>query len=89
MSLTLTRRNFLRSAAAASVAVGAASIAPPFVRRAFAAARTLTVDRRTIEVLGKPASVFGIVQADGTSGLDLAPGERFLVELPTRAARIP
>ena len=84
MSLTLTRRNFLRSAAAASAAVGAASLAPPFVHRAFADARTLTVDRRTIEVLGKPASVFGIMQPDGTAGLNLAPGERFLVDLLNR-----
>jgi len=81
MPLTLTRRNFLRSAAAASAAVGAASLAPPLVHRAFAAARTLTIDRRTIEGLGKPASVFGIMQPDGTAGLNLAPGERFLVDL--------
>jgi FtsP/CotA-like multicopper oxidase with cupredoxin domain len=45
----------------------------------------LIVERRILEVLGKPASVFGIRQPDGTRGLFLDPGQRFLVELENRS----
>ncbi len=45
----------------------------------------LTVGRRIIEVNGKPATVFGIHQADGTAGLLLDAGLWFHVELDNQA----
>lgn len=47
--------------------------------------RQLTVTRRTLEVNGKAAGVFGIVQPDGVSGLVLDPGQRFQVDLTNDA----
>lgn len=37
--------------------------------------------RRTIDVNGRAASVFGILQPDGTPGINLDPGQRFQVDL--------
>jgi len=45
----------------------------------------LAITRRTLEVNGKAAAVFGIQQPDGTSGLILDPGRRFLVDLTNDA----
>ena len=42
---------------------------------------TLTIERRTIEVKGRAASVFGIRQPNGTSGLVLDPGQPFHIDL--------
>jgi FtsP/CotA-like multicopper oxidase with cupredoxin domain len=73
------RRQFFLSTASA-VALGAM----PWrrVARAVGSAPTiLHVEKRTIEVIGKPATVFGIRQADGTSGLIAAVGSRFRVQL--------
>jgi FtsP/CotA-like multicopper oxidase with cupredoxin domain len=44
----------------------------------------LHVDRRTIEVNGRAATVFGIRQPHGDVGLSLAPGQRFQVRLVNR-----
>lgn len=46
---------------------------------------TLTIQRRVIEVNKKPASVYGLVRADGKPGLELAAGERFRVTLRNEA----
>lgn len=86
MTLALSRRRLLSTA----VAGGCAALLPAFPRSVFAAnpmsdAIRLTVDRRTLEVNGKAASVFGIRQPDGTHGLTLDPGRRFLVDLANRA----
>ena len=48
---------------------------------AAAAPRLLTVSRRTLEVKGKAASVYGITGPDGKPGLDMLLGERFNVRL--------
>jgi FtsP/CotA-like multicopper oxidase with cupredoxin domain len=78
MSLKFSRRKVLASGAAALVAVPA--------RRAMAAsAMPLTVERRTLEVNGKPASVFGIRQDNGVFGAFLDPGQRFTVDLHNQA----
>ncbi|MDE2580948.1 MAG: multicopper oxidase domain-containing protein, partial [Rhodospirillales bacterium] len=74
----LPRRRLLTSAAAAA-ALGALPVSP-----AAAAAVPLTVARRSLEVNGKAASVFGIHQDSGTSGLVLDPGQRFAVALRNR-----
>jgi FtsP/CotA-like multicopper oxidase with cupredoxin domain len=50
----------------------------------FAAAqepRLVTVSRRTLEVKGKAATVFGLTGPDGKPGLDMLLGERFNVRL--------
>ena len=86
MTTLQTRRRFLASAAAAAALGGVSTLIPATVRPARAAAPTrLAVERRVLEVMGKPASVFGIRQPDGTSGLFLDPGQRFLVDLANRA----
>ncbi|PGH54078.1 copper oxidase [Azospirillum palustre] len=86
MTLALSRRRLLSAAAAG----GCAALLPAFPRSAFAAtpledAVRLTVDRRTLDVNGKAAGVFGIRQPDGTPGLTLDPGRRFVVDLANRA----
>jgi FtsP/CotA-like multicopper oxidase with cupredoxin domain len=80
MQTTLSRRELLASGAALCT-----TAALP-VQRAFADAATpLIVERRQIDIDGKPASVFGIRQSDGTPGLVLDPGQRFRVELHNRS----
>jgi FtsP/CotA-like multicopper oxidase with cupredoxin domain len=74
----LSRRAFLVSAAAASAATTLAraqSDAPPTVLR---------IERRSIEVNGKPASVLGVRQPDGTFGIRTEVGKRFRVRLENR-----
>lgn len=79
MSLALSRRHCMLSALSACFAAGgglsATAQQPPL---------SLTIKRRTIEVFGRPADVFGI---DGPSGpgLVLDPGQRFLVDLHNEA----
>jgi len=72
---SITRRGLLTSGAAA-LALAPASRAgaanPPV---------TLTAGRRTLDVDGKAASVFGITQKDGTAGLVTSVRERFRVHL--------
>ena len=45
------------------------------------AQRIVTVSRRTLEVKGKAATVFGLTGPDGKPGLDMLLGERFNVRL--------
>jgi FtsP/CotA-like multicopper oxidase with cupredoxin domain len=79
----LSRRTFLLSTLAASTAStlaraqpaptsGGASGVPPTVLR---------IARRNIEVNGKPASVLGVRQPDGTFGIRTQVGDRFRVRL--------
>ncbi len=75
----LPRRRLLASAAA-TAALGALPVSPA----ASAGAMPLTVARRSLEVNGKAASVFGILQASGTPGLVLDPSQRFAVALSNR-----
>ncbi len=79
MSLFLSRRAFM----AGGTALGAATMLP---RRTLAQdIHKLAITRRTLEVNGKAASVFGIQQPDGTPGLTLDPGQRFRVDLANEA----
>ena len=79
-SILLSRRGLLGATAAG---IAAFSHRP----RAFAASPPLrlTAGRRTLEVNGKSASVFGITGPDGAPGLVLDPGQRFAVTLANRA----
>ena len=84
----LSRRGFLLGAVAAAPIL-------PSIARAQRAAQSeadrdggaptlLRLERRTIEVNGKPASVFGIRQPDGTFGIRTAVGRRFRVRVENR-----
>ena len=71
-----SRRRFLGSAAA-TLAVAAL----PRAGRASDVPVQLRVTSRIIEVDGRAAKVYGLLQADGTPGLTTAAGDRFRVQL--------
>ena len=84
----LSRRAFLLSTLAASTV-------PPILARAQTAPQAnsgandgtptvLRLERRGIEVNGKPATVFGIRQPDGTFGIRTQVGKRFRVRVENR-----
>ena len=68
----LSRRHFLAASASLPVAFATAAHSAPTTQPA-----NLIVERRVIDVHGRSASVFGIVQQNGTPGLVLEPGQRF------------
>lgn len=80
MSYQVNRRFFLLGSAGCVMGI----LSPPLQNALAAPARKLTIDRRTIEVNGRAASVFGIFQPDGTSGLTLGPSDAFKVDLINR-----
>lgn len=75
------RRRELLKATAGLAAAMAASPAFPIISRADDLRKSLKVTRRTLEVNGKAASVFGLEQSDGTRGLRFKSGDRFNVLL--------
>lgn len=77
MSTLLSRRAFV----GASLALAGSVALPRFALAQQSTPRTLVAERRVIDVLGKPANVFGIRAQDGKQGLFLPAGERFLVDL--------
>lgn len=77
MSKQLSRRAFL----GASLTIAGSAALPRFALAQQPTARTLVAERRVIDVLGKPANVFGIRAQDGRQGLFLPAGERFLLDL--------
>lgn len=81
----MTRRTFIAASIAGisglSACTGWFSGSPSKGREAKAATQRLIVDRRSILVDGKEATVFGLHQPDGTRGIFLDPGERFVVDL--------
>ena len=82
----LSRRQFLTAAALGALS-GALKLgsSPAQAQTAGSGATHLVVGRRTIEVNGKPASVFGVRQPGGIPGLILDPGQRFSVSLENQA----
>jgi len=78
MSIDVSRRALLGAALAAGVVPSAARAAAPGQKRLIAGTRTL-------EVNGRPARVFGLTGPDGRSGIYLAAGERFRVDLVNEA----
>lgn len=80
MSTQLSRRAFLGASLALASNVGL----PRFALAQQPPARTLIAERRVIDVLGRPANVFGIRAGNGGQGLFLPAGERFLVDLENR-----
>src|SRR3990167_3205717 len=82
MAHSIARRSFLLGSGGLTAATTIASLAPsPWARATAAPATKLIVGHRTLEVKGRAAEVFGIVQPNGVSGLTLEPGDRFLVDL--------
>lgn len=75
MSL-LTRRGFL-----AATSASAATLLLPAQVRAQSNRMTLSATSRTIEVQGKAAKVWGLLDGNGRSGLVLDPGQAFAVDL--------
>lgn len=73
MTPLLSRRSFL--------AATAAMAALPRFARAEDAPFTLTATKRSLEIDGKAASVYGLVNGSGGNGLILDPGQRFAVNL--------
>jgi FtsP/CotA-like multicopper oxidase with cupredoxin domain len=77
----LSRRAFIVSAAAASAATTLARAQPNAEQ---APPTVLRIERRSIEVNGKPASVLGVRQGDGTFGIRTEVGKRFRVRLENK-----
>ena len=85
MTINLNRRKFLTTTLVVAAADRMSRLAPDMIGRAAAATPfSLAVDRRTIDVKGKTASVFGLRQPNGTAGLYLDPNQRFQVNLTNR-----
>jgi FtsP/CotA-like multicopper oxidase with cupredoxin domain len=83
----LSRRAFLLSATASSVlpTLTRAQTTPAATPDSDGGASTLLrIERRTIEVNGKPSSVLGIRQPDGTFGIRTEVGKRFRVRVENR-----
>lgn len=82
----MKRRELLTGLLAGSAAL---SLPPALVRPAFGAQspamKSLNIVRRSIEVNGKSASVFGLQQADGSTGLRFRAGDTFDVLLRNTA----
>jgi FtsP/CotA-like multicopper oxidase with cupredoxin domain len=79
--LTLSRRRFLASTAMTLAGAATGTHVPLRAMAAASPAAVLRVETRTIEVNGKAAKVFGLLQPDGTPGLRLTAGSRFQVRL--------
>ncbi|MHB8885093.1 MAG: multicopper oxidase family protein [Methylovirgula sp.] len=77
MSKIHSRRDFL----GATLAAGVLPILPGVTRAASPAGKRLIAGTRVLEVNGRPAKVFGLTGPDGRSGIRLAAGERFRVDL--------
>ena len=79
--IRLSRRRFLATGAA----LGAATLAPAARAASDASAIDLAIATRTIEVKGKAAKVFGLLQPNGAHGLVMNAGDRFRVRLKNEA----
>ena len=77
----LSRRAFLLSTLAASTALPDPARSQTVPRGDGAAPTVLRLERRSIEVNGKAASVFGIRQPNGTFGIRTDVGKRFRVRV--------
>jgi FtsP/CotA-like multicopper oxidase with cupredoxin domain len=78
----LSRRAFLLSTLAASASGTLVRAQPaPQTSAGSAPPTVLRIERRSIEVNGKPASVLGIRQPDGTFGIRTHVGDRFRVRV--------
>lgn len=74
--ITFSRRGFLAASAAT-----AASLILPARARAQSARMSLTATTRTLDIRGRAATVWGLMDGNGRSGLVLDPGQAFAVDL--------
>ena len=74
--IALSRRGFLAASAAT-----AASLILPASARAQSARMSLTATTRTLDIRGRAATVWGLMDGNGRSGLVLDPGQAFAVDL--------
>lgn len=90
--MAMDRRSFLKASFAASIAASAptllmrAAAANPASSTSAGQPTLLRVVKRTIEVNGRAATVFGLQQKDGSHGIRIRAGERFNVLLANEAA---
>ena len=78
MLTPISRRRLVTTGIAAAAAAGMPRFRPA---NAATAAQQLTATTRSLDINGKAARVFGLIGPGGKSGLTLAPGERFNVDL--------
>lgn len=78
MSFRYTRRRFMATTAASVAAMSLPAGSPA---QTTSAIRTLSATRRSLDIDGRAATVFGLENALGGQGLILDPGERFNVRL--------
>jgi FtsP/CotA-like multicopper oxidase with cupredoxin domain len=85
-ALTLSRRRFLLSAVATSAAtkLACAQVEPATADIGRARSTVLRIERRSLEVNGRAASVFGISQPGGTQGIVTHVGTQFRVRLENK-----
>ncbi|TAN49067.1 MAG: copper oxidase, partial [Rhodospirillales bacterium] len=81
--IQMTRRQMLTATAMGAAMAPLAKFASS--ARAEASPLSLTIEKRTLEVKGKPASVFAIRQPDGTHGVRAKAGDRLSLRLLNRA----
>ena len=81
MTPILNRRRFLAASAAMAAATGL-----PRMTLAQGANLTLSATSRTLDIDGRAATVFGLVNGTGGTGLILEPGQRFAVDLTNALA---
>jgi FtsP/CotA-like multicopper oxidase with cupredoxin domain len=89
-ALMLSRRTFFMSTASAAAATTFADSRIGLGANADqngASPTVLRLERRAIEVKGKPASVFAISQPDGTSGISTRVGAQFRVRVENRISK--
>ncbi|MCG5481062.1 MAG: multicopper oxidase domain-containing protein [Ensifer alkalisoli] len=77
----LSRRQFLTSCAAAGMAAASPSLLVPARHASAAPATLIRAGTRTIEVNGRAATVYGLMQANGSLGLVAEAGGPFRVRL--------
>jgi len=82
----LSRRQFLTTSAAAGTFLAAPPLLQPAHSWAAPAATDIRIDSRMIEVNGKAAKVFGLLQPDGTQGLYTNVTRPFRVRLENRVS---
>jgi FtsP/CotA-like multicopper oxidase with cupredoxin domain len=86
MGSPIDRRSLLCGVAGGLAGAALAPFTLPSIARATTPARELAVRSRVIEVQGRPATVFGIVDEAGHPGLDLYRSEGFHVRLRNDSA---
>ncbi|MFC5039120.1 multicopper oxidase family protein [Tianweitania sediminis] len=79
--MQLSRRQFVAGTAAIGGLAAAPSLLLPETPASAASLTTIRAGTRVIEVNGRPATVFGLMQPDGRHGLVLDAGQRFQVRL--------